>query len=197
MLKNVKLFALVALASSAFAGANVVTKIEKDVLKSSSGKYDITGYFAKYAFSDDVKSNWTFTFSDKYGGATYQLLGDTSDENIQKNGVFGWVKKDVTPNPPEYYMVQYEPTAFGWLVFSVDENGNCKNVYKLAGQNPTTKSFSYDVDEDGTTDVLSDLECKVTGGSVEFYSPILQTETSIIGTTDNLMPPPIPNPNLN
>jgi len=188
MFKKAKLLALVALASSAFAEV-YVTEIENMVLNNNNGKYDITGYFAKYEFGSDTKSNWTFTFAKSK--TTYQLLGDTSDENIQKMGVFGWVKRDVNPNPPEYYMVQYEPTPFGWLVFNIDENGNCKNVYKLAGQDPVTKSFSYDVDGDGTTDVLSDLECSVIGNSVKFYSPTLQGDTTY-DPYDSTMPPPIP-----
>jgi len=153
---------------------NPINVIENTVLTNNSGKYDITGYFAPYTFGSDTKSNWTFTFSSKYGGDTYQLLGDTSEENIQKMGIFGWIKKDVIPNDPMFYMVQYEPTPFGWLLFDIDENGNCKNIYKLAGQNPTTKSFSYDLDGDGKTDILDGLSCKVSGESVEFFS----TETT-------------------
>jgi hypothetical protein len=97
-------------------------------------------------------------------------LGDTSEENIKKMGIFGWVKRDVTPNKPMFYMVHYEPTPFGWLLFNIDENGNCKNVYKLAGQDPKTKSFSYDVDGDGKTDKLDGLNCKVFGDKVKFFS---------------------------
>jgi len=168
---------------------NTVANIEQTVLNNNNGKYAITGYFAPYTFGNDSKSNWTFTFAN--GAGTYQLLGDT-ENGI---GIFGWVKRDVTPNDPAYYMVQYEPTPFGWLVFNIDENGNCKNVYKLAGQDPVTKSFSYDIDGDGTTDVLSDLECKVAANTVEFYSPTLQTPYPTVDTTDSLMPPSIPSIN--
>jgi len=185
MLKKVGLLALVALTSSLIAGTSV-TEIERIVLNNQNGKYDITGYFAPYDFGNDSKSNWTFTFAN--GAGTYQLLGG----NISDSNIFGWVKRDVTPNDPMYYMVQYEPTPFGWLVFNVDENGNCKNVYKLAGQDPVTKSFSYDVDGDGVVDDLSDLECKVTDNRVEFYSTTLQTTDSTVNTTDSLMPPSIP-----
>ena len=132
MLKKAKLLALVALTSSLFADT-YVTEIENLVLSNNNGEYDITGYFAPYNFGSDSKSNWTFTFAN--GAGTYQLLGDT-ENGI---GIFGWVKRDVTPNDPAYYMVQYEPTPFGWLVFNVDENGNCKNVYKLAGQDLVAK----------------------------------------------------------
>ena len=189
MLKKVKLFTLTALASSLFAGSNVID-IEKLVLNNNNGKYVVTGYFANYEFGNDSKSNWTFTFAST--GDTYQLLGDTSEENIQKMGVFGWVKRDVIPNDPMYYMVKYESTPFGWLVFNIDENGNCKNVYKLAGQNPETKSFSYDIDGDGTTDVLSDLKCKVTDNIVDFNSTALQADDPTAEISDSTMPPPIP-----
>jgi len=185
MLKKAGLLALVALSSSLVAGTSV-TEIERVVLNNQNGKYDITGYFAPYDFGNDSKSNWTFTFAN--GAGTYQLLGgEISDSNI-----FGWIKRDVAPNDPMYYMVQYENTRFGWLVFDVDENGNCKNIFKLAGQDPITKSFSYDVDGDGITDILSDLQCSVYGNSVEFYSNTLQTTEPTADTTDALTPPPLP-----
>jgi len=188
VLKKAKLLALVALTSSLFADT-YVTEIENLVLSNNNGEYDITGYFAPYSFGSDSKSNWTFTFAN--GAGTYQLLGG----NISSDNIFGWVKKDVVPNNPEYYMVQYENTPFGWLVFDVDEDGNCKNVYKLAGQNPATKAFSYDINGDGYPDVLSDLECKVTGNMVEFNSTTLQTQEPSVDTTDSLMPPPVPSVN--
>jgi endonuclease YncB( thermonuclease family) len=150
---------------------NAIDIIKISVLSHNDGEYDITGYFAYYHFSNDSKSNWTFTFSDKYGGATYQLLGDTSEENIQKMGIFGWVRRDVTPNDPMFYMVRYDSTPFGWLIFDTDADGNCKNIYKLSGQDPITKSFSYDIDGDGKADVISDLKCKISGSKVRFYSP--------------------------
>ena len=180
----------VALLFSTLFGANHITEIETMVLNNNNGKYFITGYFAPYPFGKDNKSNWTFTFVNNK--ATYQLLGDTSDENIKKNGVFGWVKRDVTPNPPAYCMVQYEPTSFGWLVFNVDENGNCKNIYKLTGQDPLTKSFSYDIDGDGKPDKLYDLKCKVDDNIVEFYSTTLQTNEPSEDEIEKLMPPSIP-----
>ena len=186
MLKKLKLLLVALLASFLFASDDI-DKIETMVLNSNSGKYDITGYFAYYRFGSDEKSNWTFTFAKTK--RTFQLLGDTSEENIQKMGVFGWVKQDVTPNESMYYMVQYESTPFGWILFSVDESNSCKNIYKLTGQDAVSKSFSYDIDKDGKTDVLSDLKCKVNGDSVEFYSPTLQVNESDF---DDLLPPSLP-----
>lgn len=98
-------------------------------------------------------------------------------------GAFGWVQRDVVPNAPDYYMVQYEKTPFAWLVFNADDNGNCKNIYKLAGQDPVSKSFSYDVDGDGKVDILNNLNCKVSNGTVEFYST---------STADITTPPSVP-----
>jgi len=90
-------------------------------------------------------------------------------------------------------MVQYESTPFGWLIFNIDDQKNCKNVYKLAGQDPVSKSFSYDIDGDGTTDVLSDLECKVyNDNSVEFFSTTLQSTEPTIDNTNDLVPPSFP-----
>ena len=157
--KAIVLATLLLSSNSVFAAdSNPIKKVENKILNRDF--YYITGYFAPYHFDDDPKSNWTFTFSQRYGGGTYQLLGDTSEENIKKNGIFGWVKRDVHPNPPMFYMVQYENTPFGWALFDIDNEHYCKNVYKLAGQDPKTKSFSYDIDGDGQTDTLSDLSCK-------------------------------------
>ena len=186
MSSKIKIVSILFLISTLIADTKIV-EIEKAVLDNNNGKYDITGYFAPYTFSSDTKSNWTFTFAN--GAGTYQLLGDI-ENGI---GVFGWVEKDVKPNPPAYYMVQYESTPFGWLIFNIDDQKNCKNVYKLAGQDPVSKSFSYDIDGDGTTDVLSDLECKVyNDNSVEFFSTTLQSTEPTIDNTNDLVPPSFP-----
>ncbi len=145
---------------------DIIQKIEHEILANDDGAYPITGYFAPYRFGDDPKSNWTFTFASN--GDTYRLLGDTSEENIKKMGVFGWVKVNVRPNPPLFYMVHYKNDPFGWVIFNIDANNSCKNIYKLAGQDPNTKAFSYDVDGDGKTDKLEDLTCKFFGDRVKF-----------------------------
>ena len=148
--------------------ADPVTKIVDTLMQSGDGIYELTGYFAPYRFGDDPKSNWTFTFVQS--GDTYQLLGDTSSENISKVGIFGWKKVDVIPNPPQFYMVHYDNTPFGWIVFSIDNKGNCKNVYKLAGQDPSSKSFSYDIDSDGKIDRLKAVGCRLLQGErVKFF----------------------------
>ena len=87
-------------------------------------------------------------------------------------GVFGWVKVNVKPNPPLFYMVNYKNDPFGWVLFDVDEKNECKHIYKLAGQDPVTKSFSYDIDGDGKTDELSDLSCRYypSSNEVNFFS---------------------------
>ena len=143
---------------------NPVVKIEQKVINKN---YSISGYFAPYHFGDDPKSNWTFTSASS--GTTYQLLGDTSQENIKKMGVFGWKRVDVVPNPPLFYMVRFEDDPFGWLIFSIDKSGNCQNIYKLAGQDPKTKAFSYDIDGDGKMDSLKELGCKVDKDKVKFF----------------------------
>jgi len=132
--------------------------------------YEVTGYFAPYHFGEDSKSNWTFTFASTHD--TYRLLGDTSEENIKRMGVFGWVKVNVKPNPPLFYMVNYKNDPFGWVLFDIDEKNECKHIYKLAGQDPVTKSFSYDIDGDGKTDELSDLGCRYypSSNEVDFFS---------------------------
>lgn len=158
------LFSSLLIATSLFS-MGVKENIENSILSNNNGKYEVTGYFAPYHFSEDSKSNWTFTFAN--GAGTYQLLGDT-ENGI---GIFGWVKKDVIPNEPAYYMVNYESSPFGWVLFDVDSNGNCKNIFKLAGQDPVTKSFSYDLDDDGKVDILDGISCNVSGNNVEFYSP--------------------------
>ncbi len=140
-----------------------ITGIEQKVVNHS---YTITGYFAPYHFGSDPKSNWTFTSAITH--TTYQLLGDTSPENIKKMGVFGWKRVDVSPNPPTFYMIRFEDDPFGWLIFNIDSKGSCKSVYKLAGQDPKTKAFSYDLDEDGKPDRLQ-LDCKVDGNVVKFF----------------------------
>ncbi len=145
---------------------NIILEIEHEILANDDGIYPITGYFAHYHFGNDPKSNWTFTFASN--GDTYQLLGDTSEENIKKMGVFGWIKVNVRPNPPLFYMVRYKNDPFGWVIFNIDVNNSCKNIYKLADQNQNTKAFSYDVDADGKTDKLEDLTCKFFGDRVKF-----------------------------
>ena len=141
-----------------------ITMIEQKVINHS---YTITGYFAPYHFGNDSKSNWTFTSATTH--TTYQLLGDTSPENIKRMGVFSWKRVDVVPNPPSFYMVRFEDDPFGWLIFNIDKSGNCQNIYKLAGQDPKTKAFSYDLDGDGQRDSLQDLGCKVDGNKVKFF----------------------------
>lgn len=166
------IYACHAASSSSFGQTNfdqnqdIIQSIEYEILANDDGTYPITGYFAPYHFGDDPKSNWTFIFASK--GDTYRLLGDTSEENIKKMGVFGWVKVDVRPNPPLFYMVHYKKDPFGWVIFNIDANSDCKNIYKLAGQDPNTKAFSYDVDGDGKTDKLNDLTCKFLGDRVKF-----------------------------
>jgi len=171
MKKLIKGAALLSAFTASLLCANSIDSVENTVVQNSNGKYDITGYFAQYDFDNNGKfdkSDWTFTFA-KFPG-TYQLLGDTSEENLEKMGVFGWKKVDVTPNEPLFYMVQYDPndTKFGWLLFQKDANNNCTAVYKLAGQNPDTKAFSYDINGDGKADKLTNLTCKVDGESVTF-----------------------------
>jgi len=178
-------FASILSVTSLFSANYLVESIEKSVVANSGGTYNITGYFSSYTFGNDAKSNWTFTFYPD--GPTYQLLGDTSEDNIKKMGVFGWVKRDVNPKEPMYYMVQYENTPFGWLLFDIDENGYCKNIFKLAGQDPNNKSFCYDVDGDGSRDILSNLSCRVSGDSVKFYfTNIDETTPPALPVIDNM-----------
>ncbi len=150
------------IASCTFEEANQsaqdpIREIERIVLSEQNGTYAITGYFAPYHFGEDPKSNWTFTFTSSH--TTYRLLGDTSEENIKRMGIFGWVRVDVRPNPPAFYMVHYRPGRFDWLIFNVDSDKECKHIYKLAGQDPQTKAFSYDIDGDGKADRLKGLGC--------------------------------------
>jgi len=163
---SLTLSALISTAS--LAGYDPIKGVEAEVLKNTP--YEVTGYFAPYHFGEDSKSNWTFTFASTHD--TYRLLGDTSEENIKKMGVFGWVKVNVKPNPPLFYMVNYKNDPFGWVLFDIDEKNECKHIYKLAGQDPVTKSFSYDIDGDGKTDELSDLSCRYypSSNEVDFFT---------------------------
>jgi len=113
----------------------------------STKTYDIAGEFASYDFNQDgniAPSDWTFTTAD---GTVYQLLGDTSEANVAKVGVFGWkLLPGFTPNTPSFYLAFLSKdvdgdgsTKFDWVVI----DGGAGAVYKLAGQNPTTKSFQY------------------------------------------------------
>ncbi|GEM_PF-1243364 len=157
LLKGATALSLIA---ATLLNAGAIEDVENAVVAKNGGQYDITGYFSPYHFSNDSKSNWVFVFSKKYGQSTYQLLGDTSPENLQKMGVFGWKKVSISPLPdPLFYMTRFGNGKFDWLLFTLDGN-KCKNVYKLAGQDPNTKAFSYDVDGDGKTDVLKDLTCQ-------------------------------------
>ena len=163
-------FLLLVLLLNSLSFAEEIAKVVYEVTKNS--KYPIAGYFAPYHFNDDAKSNWTFTFANGLG--TYQLLGDTQNGI----GVFGWIKRDVKPNLPMYYMVNYKQDPFGWILFNVDDNDNCKDIYKLAGQDSKTKSFSYDIDQDGKIDNLSNyLKCKIINNNVYFS---VENENSII-----------------
>ena len=145
-----------------------IKEIEKIVLSEQNGTYAITGYFAPYHFGEDPKSNWTFTFASSH--TTYRLLGDTSEENIKRMGIFGWVRVDVRPNPPAFYMVHYRPGKFDWLIFNLDSDKRCKHIYKLVGQDPQTKAFSYDIDGDGKADRLDGLGCElITKERVRFF----------------------------
>lgn len=198
MFKKVGLLSLVTATSLLFA-ETAVTKIENEILNNNNGKYPIAGYFSWYEFSSDTKSNWTFTVWPN--GPTYQLLGDTSEANLKRVGVFGWKPTNVTPNEPLFYMVQYDLNdRFGWLLFQKDANNNCADIYKLAGQDEVTKGFKYDVNGDGKPDKLIDLKCSVNGDYVEFYSETLQNNTPAadtlvppsLTTADELTPPPLP-----
>ena len=151
--------------SSLFAGAMTSDEIAKEVMSTNSGKYQISGTFARYEFSDDEKSNWTFTL---LNGDTYQLLGDTSTKNLKAMGAFGWKKVDIKPNEPSFYAVNYTKDSFDWLFFSVDKSGNCKKIYKLAGQDSKTLGFDYDFDKDGSVETVDMLDCKVNGNEVTF-----------------------------
>jgi len=149
--------------SSLFAGAMTSDEIAKKIMSVNNGKYQISGTFAKYEFSDDKKSNWTFTLSN---GDTYQLLGDTSKENLKIMGPFGWKKVDIKPNKPTFYTVNFEDRDFGWIFFTV-EDGKCKDIYKLAGQSDT-KEFLYDIDSDGKIDKLEGISCSINENLVKF-----------------------------
>ena len=84
MKRFIKSSALLSAFTASLLCANSIESIENAVVQNSGGKYDITGYFAKYDFNKDGKtdkSDWTFTFSSKYGGETYQLLGDLKKWN--------------------------------------------------------------------------------------------------------------------
>ena len=151
--------------SSLLAGAMTSDEIVKEVMSKNSGKYQISGTFAKYEFSKDEKSNWTFTL---LNGDTYQLLGDTSKKNIKAMGPFGWKKVDVEPNEPLFYAVNYSKNSFDWLFFTIDKYGNCKKIYKLAGQDSKTLGFDYDFDKDGKIETVDMLDCKVNGNEVIF-----------------------------
>jgi len=112
-----------------------------------TGSYSIAGEFASYDFNSDGKiapSDWTFKTSD---GSVYQLLGDTSDANVAKVGVFGWkLLSNFTPKIPSFYLAFLGQdidgdgsTKFDWVV--IDDSDGA--VYKLAGQDPVNKSFKY------------------------------------------------------
>ncbi|BCD68499.1 hypothetical protein [Nitratiruptor sp. YY09-18] len=162
--------ALSLFATSLFAAnypSSPISNIENTIVSQHSGIYTITGYFAPYKFSNDAKSNWTYTAAPD--GPTFQLLGDTSEENIKKYGIFGWKPVNVKPNPPMFYMIHYGNGKFDWLLFQKDQNNNCTNIYKLVGQNPNTKAFNYDIDGDGKIDKLSNLGCTISGNKVRFY----------------------------
>lgn len=122
------------------------SSIETILLQTKS--YNISGEFASYDFNKNgliEPSDWTFKSSD---GSVYQLLGDTSETNVAKYGVFGWKPlSDFTPNTPSFYLTYLGKdvdgdgsTKFDWVV--VDNSSG--STYKLAGQNTTTKSFSYE-----------------------------------------------------
>jgi len=177
MKKIIKSATLLSAFTASLLCANSIESVENAVVQNSGGKYAITGYFAQYDFDNNGKidkSDWTFTFAKAPG--TYQLLGDL-ENGI---GVFKWKKVNVTPNEPSFYMVNYDPndTKFGWILFQKDTNNNCTAVYKLAGQNPDTKAFSYDVDGDGKADKLTNLTCKVNGESVTFTKVNNKTTSS-------------------
>lgn len=124
-----------------FSG-DIETKLEQ------KGTYAITGEFSQYDFNADgiiEKSDWIFKTSN---GETYQLLGDTSEANIENNGVFGWkLFPYLKINSTDYYAVYLDEDIdndgskkFDWVLV----NANDRTAYKIAGQNPTTKSFLYD-----------------------------------------------------
>jgi len=164
--RDMRLYSLTILSlslSSLLAGAMTSDEIVKEVMSKNSGKYQISGTFAKYEFSKDEKSNWTFTL---LNGDTYQLLGDTSKKNIKAMGPFGWKKVDIKPNKPIYYAVNFENSKFGWIFFTL-EDGKCKDIYKLAGQS-RTKEFLYDIDGDGKIDKLKGISCSIDGDIVKF-----------------------------
>jgi len=111
-------------------------------------KYSISGEFASYDFNGDGKinpSDWTFTTPQS---EVYQLLGDLSEENIAKVGVFGWkLLNGFRANAPTFYLAFLSQdvdkdgsTKFDWVV--VEKSSG--SVYKLAGQDPVSKSFSYE-----------------------------------------------------
>ena len=140
-----------------------------DVIRKAD--YSITGYFTYHKFSVDEKSNWVFSFVG--GNESYQLLGEKPTET----NIFGWKKTDVKVSKPEYYMVHYDKEdRFGWLIFKTDENGECTNIYKLAGQRDDG-SFNYDIDKNNIIDDLRhltsedvSLKCKIdlTNNKVHF-----------------------------
>ena len=164
---RVKAFLLSFIASSSlFAGAMTSDEIAKEVMSKNSGKYEISGTFSKYEFSDDSKSNWVFTTK---SGKHYQLLGDLSEENIKRVGPFGWKKVDVALTSVDYYAVHYDDSSvYKWLFFSVDESGKCKKIYNLIGQDVSSKGFDYDYNKDGKVETVDMLDCKLNGNEVTF-----------------------------
>jgi len=137
-LRALYLSSILAVGLSAGPVENALTK---------TGTFDIAGDFASYDFNADGKiapSDWTFTTSD---GTVYQLLGDTSDANVAKVGVFGWkMLSGFKPAAPSFYLAYLGTdadgdgsTKFDWVV--VPAAGG--DVYKLAGQDATTKAFKY------------------------------------------------------
>ena len=133
--------------SSSSTGGETGEKSELEQIESYvAGKtYAIDGWFAQYDF-DNVEDafDWTFTTA---SGSVYQLRGAEPTEE----SVFGWKRVYVTPEEPNYVMVQiYDwdndgSGKFDWLVINIDT----LDVFKLAGET-AEGYFDY---LDGTVDI--------------------------------------------
>ncbi len=144
-----------------------IQKIKSQILQKS--EYKITGYFSPYDFDHDGEidkpSDWVYvSLSTSH---TYQLLGDMSKENLERVGIFGWKRVEI-PHPHSlFYMVKFGEDKFDWLIFSAQDK-HCNHIYKLSGQDPSTKAFSYDIDGDGKNDMI-DLQCEIIEDEVRFF----------------------------